>query len=152
MRGSPPSPGQTDTRPTWLVRVRSADLEGDREWRDLRVAATSPAQAEAILRRRGLDVDPATIRSTADAPDPARPAPLGVLRCLRCGYVLDGLRVSNSVVDCPECGRAQVVVAWTNEPKPAPQDGIVHALAIIGGIAVGIVGLIAGLLILATFM
>lgn len=102
---------------TWLMRARARGSE--RPFEDVRVSARSAIQAEAILRRLGLEVEVDASRVVDGPPDTdrlLRAAAPGPLRCTRCGYHLDGLVVNRAVVDCPECGFPQVVLAYVPYP------------------------------------
>lgn len=99
------------------MRARAAGSASP--FRDVRVAARSAIQAEAILRRQGLEVEPAASRIVPDAADSERAimaAAPGPLLCTRCGYDLDGLAVGGAIIDCPECGFPQVVLAYVADP------------------------------------
>ncbi|MEZ6241867.1 MAG: hypothetical protein R3B57_02390 [Phycisphaerales bacterium] len=134
---------------TWLLRVRPAGFEHE-PWSDLRVAARSAIQAEAILRRQGYDVSPEGARTVAGSPDPFTPAVPPPLRCGKCGYELDGLVVHQAIIQCPECAFAQVVTCWgpAAVSEPSMPRVVVYLFAIIGGIVVALFSLvmIAGLL------
>jgi DNA-directed RNA polymerase subunit RPC12/RpoP len=101
--------------PTWIMRVRQP---GAVRWEDRRIEARSVLRAEAILRRAGLEVDAAACRRTDRPPeslDDIRRLTPGPLLCQRCGYALEGLIVRQSLVECPECGFGQVVLAYVPE-------------------------------------
>lgn len=108
---------EPDPRPLWAVRVQPP-VPGE-PTQDVHVHATSVAQAEAIVRRRRLEIVPgATRRSEVSTPSGEEAfiqAP-GPLTCTSCGYVLDGLVVRSGIVECPECAFPQVVVAYNPEP------------------------------------
>lgn len=114
----PPVPPREDDvslsarHPTWVLRTR---IPGSLEWIDRRVAARSVLQAEAILRRKGFEVDMAGSRVVDARPDDLDRVQMvpGMLNCTHCGYVLNGLTVHDAVIDCPECGFGQIVLAFT---------------------------------------
>lgn len=113
-------PAPERVQPTWLLRVR---WPASTEWQHVRLAAESLAQADAIVRRKGFIVDPAVGRQIDAPPDDppfpnAAPVPL---RCVRCRYQLDGLPARNSIIDCPECGFSQALLAFNPE---SPADAI----------------------------
>lgn len=110
--GQPPPDADPESRkPTWLLRARSP---ASTEWQDIRVTARSLVQADAILRRKGLIVDPSAgrvIDAPADSLAVLHAAP-GPLKCRACGYDLDGLAVRSAIIECPKCGHGQVVLAY----------------------------------------
>lgn len=113
--GHPPrEPDPPPAKPTWLLRARALEST---EWQDIRVTARSLAQADAILKQQGFVVDPSAGRvldAPADNLAVLHAAP-GPLRCRACGYDLDGLAVCNAIIECPECGHGQVVLAYHAE-------------------------------------
>ena len=128
------------------MRVRAAG--SDTPYQNVRVAARSALQAEAILRRRGVDVQLSTARLVGDPPDARQ------LSCLDCGYQLDGLTVRNSLVVCPECGSTQlltVIDPALSIPKHL-NNGILSGNmgSFVAGCFVGVVGLIALILLIST--
>ena len=145
-----PDPEPRRTQPTWLLRVR---WPASTEWLEVRLAAESLAQADAIARRRGLMVDP-TVARRIDGPPDAQPFPTaapGPLRCVRCRYNLDGLPARNSVIDCPECGFAQGVLAYN--PKSAAdavEQAVGHRTGYSRGFAMGCLTSV-GILLFAFF-
>ena len=105
---------QPSSHPTWVLRTQ---VPGSVEWVDRRVAARSVLQAEAILRRQGFEVDTAGSRVVDAPPDDLDSIPMvpGPLKCVRCGYELNGLTVIDAVIECPECGHGQVLLAYRPE-------------------------------------
>ncbi|MFG0243992.1 MAG: hypothetical protein ACF8R9_14485 [Phycisphaerales bacterium JB054] len=105
---------QPSSHPTWVLRTQ---VPGSVEWVNRRVAARSVLQAEAILRRQGFVVDTAGSRVVNAPPDDLNSIPMvpGPLKCVRCGYELNGLTVIDAVIECPECGHGQVLLAYRPE-------------------------------------
>lgn len=68
-----------------------------------------------MLRRQGFEVDDAATRMGDESQYDRRVlwTPSGTLVCGRCGYDLDGLLVRHAAIECPECGFAQVVLAYS---------------------------------------
>jgi len=97
--------------------VLRTQVPGSVEWVDRRVAARSVLQAEAILRRRGYVVDAAGSRMLDAPPDDLDAVPMvpGPLKCVRCGYTLNGLTLNDAMVECPECGHGQVLLVYRPE-------------------------------------
>lgn len=106
-----PAPAHPPRTPTWVLR---AQAPGSSEWADRQVVARSLLRAEAIVRREGWRVDSAASRLLEDPSGSSRSqaAVPPMLGCGRCGYLLDGLVVNSAVVECPECGLGQAVIAF----------------------------------------
>ncbi len=127
----------------WTLLVRPVGT--DEPWHTLIVSATSVVQAEAIARRMPLEVW-AHSPSLAEAKGHARflqPATMPLL-CEQCRYPLDGLVISRSQTECPECGCSQLLfnchqVSETKWFNSGCAMFAVLGLAIIGGIVVTLV-------------
>lgn len=130
------------------MRVRAAG--SDTPYQDVRVAARSALQAEAILRRRGVEVQIENARLVGDAPDGTLPvAARGQLSCLDCGYHLDGLTVQDSIIVCPECGSPQLLAVIEPDKALSIPSNLNTGIfsrnmgSFMAGCFVGVVGLIA---------
>lgn len=126
----------------WRLQAR---IKGERSpWVFQVVRATSALQAEAIVRRMGLEVQEGSAEETtehiSDVPDTSElklqnPVPL---LCDACGYGLNGLVVRAGILDCPECGHPQFIFnreqfvqrKWSNS---GCAQLLLGALAVIGG-------------------
>ncbi len=123
------------------MRARPQGFEHE-PWRDLQVEARSALQAEAILRRRGYDVEFGSSRIIEGPADSIPPASPPLPQCTRCHYPLDGLLLKSAVVECPECGFGQVLIAWSPPEGRSSNDYVafgkvlVALLAIVGSIVV----------------
>ena len=91
----------------WRLQAR---IKGERSpWVFQVVRATSALQAEAIVRRMGLEVQEGSAEETTVLTFEVKlqnPVPL---LCDACGYGLNGLVVRAGILDCPECGHPQFI-------------------------------------------
>lgn len=130
-------------KPVWEVHARP--INASREpWRVLRVEARSAIQAEAILRRRGYEMAVQTAVRCARPGQIISPAELHPLACRSCGYLLSGLTIERASVCCPECSFDQPLVCWNADAPPGDRPHVlVILLAVVGGLAIGFIALIA---------
>jgi len=105
------------------------------------VRATSALQAEAIVRRMGLEVQEGSAVVTTEHGSESKfqnPVPL---ICDLCGYELSGLVVHAGVLDCPECSHTQFIFNHGQYVDPKCFNSgyakfFIGAFAAIGGLAV----------------
>ncbi len=80
----------------------------------------SEIHAIATARRYGLEVSQDSV-TLADESEPSNPhllmASFEPLNCEACDYTLNDIIVTNSIVECPECGFPQVVQTATNRTR-----------------------------------
>lgn len=120
----------------WRLQAR---IKGERSpWVQQVVRATSAQQAEAIVRRMGLEVQEGSAEETTEHTFEVKlqnPVPL---LCDACGYGLNGLVVRAGILDCPECGHPQFIFnreqfvqrKWSNS---GCAQLLLGALAVVGG-------------------
>lgn len=142
--------GEPSRKPVWEVHARPSHASHE-PWRVLQVEARSVIQAEAILRRRGYEVAVQTAMRSAQPGQTIPPAELRPLACTSCGYQLSGLMIEKASVCCPECSFQQPVVAWSfDAPLVAARiHPLVIVLAVIGGLAIGLVALVVLLIMMS---
>lgn len=125
---------QSTDKPTWVVYIRPIGAP-NQPWQKHGLAARSANQADAILRRMGYEMQTGTAYISPESwPELAPKSPLP-LKCTNCGYLLDGLILNGSRIDCPECDYGQVLVSWTPEhiyDTYSPFHIIRNLLAIVG--------------------
>lgn len=142
-------------KPVWSLLCRPIGADSA-PFERVEVRARSVIQAEAILRREGyesltdeafvIDGSPSGIRQLR----PPR------LLCQACEYELDGVRVSESAVVCPECGHHQVVIALRSRRDVAAArtrttglNSVVWFFAVIGMLVAAFILLIALLILVS---
>jgi hypothetical protein len=120
----------------WSMQAKARS--SSHKWQEVSVEAGSAQEAEAIAERRGLDVLVASTKLGQGQGSTIRDmlsSYAGPLQCERCKYVLDGVLVTGSLVECSECGHYQCVIAKPIlTPYPDGAHPFVLFLAGIGAI------------------
>lgn len=123
-------------------------VDSKEPWQTLIVSATSIVQAEAIARRMPLDVSDYTPGLHASQrhnwEDSRATMPL---LCEQCQYPLEGLVISRSQTECPECGCSQLLFNCHQVVEPKWSNSgcaksFVVGLAAIGGLFVAYISLL----------
>ncbi len=126
------SPNEDNTLKSWEVRVRPMAFSHE-PWQSVIVAAQSPMQADAILRRQGYETLTGSVQRTrknAQPISPSRPQPVA---CTKCGYDLDGLTIESTHIRCPECAFNQTLLSWSPEVEVGTKiDWWIGVLAVFG--------------------
>ena len=132
-------------KPTcWVVFIRPIGFP-NKPWEEHRIEARSAAQADAVLRRVGYEMQTGTAYLSPENWSTVMPNEPPPVTCTQCGYSLDGLSIDGARVTCPECAFGQVVVSWSPEfgiETNNSYESLKNCLALFGLLSLVLIGIV----------
>ncbi len=137
--------------PMWTLIVRPEDQRGG--WTTLEIEAPSVLRASEKAKADGLVIARGAVFLSSSTECHDAKSKIGpFVRCMSCGYALDGLRIQARGIECPECAHYQLLFNTRYVGKtPSLLGSMVQVVGILLAIFGGFVALWIVMLVLAAF-